>query len=71
MALSMTIAYVTPQTIGPLLAKAYREAMGLSVKAAYPTNDNIKILLAKADAQMLALARKGDGLNDERLEKRI
>ncbi|QLH74830.1 MAG: 50S ribosomal protein L10 [Methanomassiliicoccales archaeon] len=71
LALSMHIAYVTPQTITPLLAKAYREAMALSVEAAYPTKDNIKILLAKADAQMAALARKTDGLEDERLKKRI
>jgi large subunit ribosomal protein L10 len=71
MALSMSIAYVTPQTIRPLLAKAFREAMGLSMEAAYPTNENIKFLLAKAEAQMLALARKGDGLNDERLKKRM
>ncbi|MCE5295684.1 MAG: 50S ribosomal protein L10 [Euryarchaeota archaeon] len=71
LALSMSIAYVTPQTITPLLAKAYREAMALSVEAAYPTKDNIKILLAKADAQMAALARKTDGLEDERLKKRI
>jgi large subunit ribosomal protein L10 len=71
MALSMSIAYVSPQTIRPLLVKAFREAMGLSMEAAYPTNENIKFLLAKAEAQMLALARKGDGLNDERLKKRM
>lgn len=71
LALSMSIAYVTPQTIKPLLVKAYREAMGLSIEAAYPTKDNIKFLLAKADAQMAVLAKKTDGLEDERLKKRI
>ncbi|OPY31522.1 MAG: 50S ribosomal protein L10 [Methanomassiliicoccales archaeon PtaU1.Bin124] len=71
LALSMSIAYVTPVTIKPLMAKAYREAMALSVEAAYPTKDNIKFLLAKADAQMGALARKTTGLEDERLKKRI
>ncbi|HSV42769.1 MAG TPA: 50S ribosomal protein L10 [Methanomassiliicoccales archaeon] len=71
MALSLSIAYVTPQTIRPLLSKAYREAMGLGVEIAFPTKDTIKILLAKADAQMLALARKTTGLEDERLNKRI
>lgn len=71
LALSMSIVYVTPQTIKPLMAKAYREAMALSIEAAYPTKDNIKFLLAKADAQMGALARKTDGLEDERLKKRI
>lgn len=71
LALSMTIAYVTPFTIRPLMTKAFREAMALSIEAAYPTKDNIKFLLAKADAQMGALARKTDGLEDERLKKRI
>jgi len=71
LALSMTIAYVTPFTIRPLMTKAYREAMALSIEAAYPTKDNIKFLLAKADAQMGALARKTTGLEDERLKKRI
>jgi large subunit ribosomal protein L10 len=71
LALSMSIAYVTPQTIKPLLVKAYREAMGLSIEAAYPMKENIKFLLAKADAQMVVLAKKTDGLEDERLKKRI
>jgi large subunit ribosomal protein L10 len=71
LALSMSIAYVTPFTIRPLMTKAFREAMALSIEAAYPTKDNIKFLLAKADAQMGALARKTDGLEDERLKKRI
>lgn len=71
LALSMSIAYVTPQTIKPLLVKAYREAMGLSIEAAYPTKENIKFLLAKADAQMAVLAKKTDGLEDERLKSRI
>ncbi|MGD0818244.1 MAG: 50S ribosomal protein L10 [Methanomassiliicoccales archaeon] len=56
MALSMKIAYVTPQTVVPLFAKAYREAMAVSVKAVIPTKDNIKILLAKANAEMLAVS---------------
>ena len=56
MALSMSIAYVTPQTVVPLFAKAYREAMAVSVKAVIPTKDNIKILLAKANAEMLAVS---------------
>jgi large subunit ribosomal protein L10 len=56
MGLSMKIAYVTPQTVVPLFAKAYREAMAVSVKAVIPTKDNIKILLAKANAEMLAVS---------------
>jgi large subunit ribosomal protein L10 len=71
MALSMSIVYVTPQTIKPLMTKAYREAMAVSIEAAYPTKENIKFLLAKADAQMGVLARKTNGLEDERLTKRI
>ncbi|MEI6796629.1 MAG: 50S ribosomal protein L10 [Methanomassiliicoccales archaeon] len=56
--LSMTIAYVAPETIVPLMSKAYREASALSMEIAYPTKDNISQLLAKADAQMRVLSDK-------------
>lgn len=55
-ALAIEIAYVTDETIIPLITKAFREAMGLSISAAIPTKENIKILLAKADSQMLAVS---------------
>jgi large subunit ribosomal protein L10 len=67
--LSLSIAYVTPQTVTPLLSKAYREAMALSVASAYPTKDSIGAILAKADAQMMTLASI-TGLEDERIQNR-
>ena len=56
LALGVSIAFPTKETIVPLVAKAFREAMGLSVTAAIPTKENIDLLLAKADAQMLSVA---------------
>ncbi|MFZ7133450.1 MAG: hypothetical protein ACOWWR_13945 [Eubacteriales bacterium] len=54
----------------PLLAKAYREALGLAVSAAIPTRDSIEILLAKADSQMLAVA-SAVGSDDDRIKARL
>jgi large subunit ribosomal protein L10 len=68
--LSLSIAYVTPQTVTPLLSKAYREAMALSVAGAFPTKDSIGAILAKADAQMMTLASIV-GLEDERIKNRM
>jgi large subunit ribosomal protein L10 len=67
--LSLSIAYVTPQTVTPLLSKAYRQALALSVAGAFPTKDNVGSLLAKADAHMMALASV-IGLEDERIKNR-
>ncbi len=63
-ALAIEIAYVTDETIVPLITKAFREAMGLSITAAIPTKENIEILLAKADSQMLAIASVSGYSND-------
>jgi len=57
-ALALEIAYVTRETIGPLLAKAHAQALGLAVESEFPTKESIKFLLAKAQAQMLALAAR-------------
>ncbi|MGD1059946.1 MAG: 50S ribosomal protein L10, partial [Methanomassiliicoccales archaeon] len=57
--------------VGPIMAKAYRQAVALSVKAALPMKDNIKILLAKAEANMLALASRAPELADERVKQRL
>ena len=51
LALGVSIAFPTKDTIVPLIAKAFRETMGLSIAAAIPTKENIDKLLAKADAQ--------------------
>ena len=71
MALAVTTAYPTPETIGPLFAKAQREALGLSVTAAFPTKGNINILLAKAEANMLAIANRSSEKDDERVKQRL
>lgn len=57
LALGVSIAFPTKESIVPLIAKAFRETLGLSVAAAIPTKENIDILVAKADAQMLSVAR--------------
>ncbi len=68
--LSLSIAYITPQTVTPLLSKAYREAMALSVAGAFPTKESIGAILAKADAQMMTLASI-TGLEDDRIKNRM
>ena len=64
LALGVSIAFPTKDTIVPLIAKAFRETMGLSLAAAIPTKDNIDMLLAKADAQMLSVAAACGYTND-------
>lgn len=63
-ALGVAIAFPTTETITPLIAKAFREAMGLSITAAIPTKENIKMLLAKADCQMLSVASSANYTSD-------
>lgn len=65
LALGVSIAFPTKETIVPLITKAYREAFNLSVEAAIPTKENIDTLLSKADAQMLALASATGYTSDE------
>ena len=69
-ALAIEIVYPTEQTIGALIAKAYRESMALAIEAAIPTKDSIGALLAKADRQMLAIAA-ASGYQDDRISARI
>ncbi len=64
LALGVSIAFPTKETIVPLMAKAFRETMGLSLAAAIPTKENIDMLLAKADAQMLSVAAACGYTND-------
>ena len=70
LALGVSIAFPTKETVAMLVAKAYREALGLAVSAAIPTRDSIRILLAKADSQMLAVA-SAVGSDDERIAARL
>jgi large subunit ribosomal protein L10 len=55
-ALAIEIAYVSKDTIGPLLQAAHQKAVSLSVGAAIPTKDTIGDLIRKANAEMQSLS---------------
>jgi large subunit ribosomal protein L10 len=54
-ALSLSIAYPTPDNIIMLLQTAQQKAFALSLNAAVPTKETIAALLGKAHAEMLSL----------------
>ena len=54
-ALSITIAYPTPENISTLLQTAHQSAFALSISAVIPTKQTITDLIKKAQAQMLTL----------------
>src|SRR5207244_1139406 len=70
LALALTIAYPTKETIRPLLAKAHAQALELAVESEFPTKESIRFLLAKAQAQMLALVARAPGREEGREEER-
>ena len=51
-------AYVTPETLPSIIAKAVQQARSVAVEAEWPTPQTIELLIAKADAQAKGLARK-------------
>jgi len=51
-------AYMTPQTVPTILAKAFQQARAVAVEAEWPTPDTIELLVAKANAQARSLASK-------------
>jgi large subunit ribosomal protein L10 len=51
-------AYVTPQTVPTLLAKAFQQARAVAVEAEWPTRDTVELLVAKANAQARSLASR-------------
>jgi large subunit ribosomal protein L10 len=57
-ALSMGIAYPTPENMTILLQTAHREAYALSIGASIPTKETIEDLLRKAHTQMLSLSSR-------------
>jgi large subunit ribosomal protein L10 len=57
-ALSLGIAFPTPETTVPLLQIAHRQAYALSIGAAIPTKDTIGDLLRKAHMEMLSLSSR-------------
>ncbi len=53
--LSMSIDYITADTVPTLISKAYQQAVSLSLEAGIVTSENIGSLLAKAHGQATAL----------------
>jgi len=51
-------AYVTPETLPSIIAKAVQQARAVAVEAEWPTPQTIELLIAKADAQAKGLASK-------------
>jgi large subunit ribosomal protein L10 len=54
-ALSLSIAYPTPENIAVLLQTAHQKAFALSLNAAVPTKETITHLIRKANTEMLSL----------------
>ena len=54
--LAVFTAYMTPQTVVPLLSKARSEALNLAVYAGIVNDDSKELILSKAYGNMLALA---------------
>src|SRR2546428_9405997 len=55
-ALALRIAYVTRGAIGPPLAKAHAQGLGLAGESEFPTKESVKFLLVKAQAGRIALS---------------
>jgi len=51
-------AYVTPETLPSIIAKAVQQARAVAMEAEWPTPQTIELLIAKADAQAKGLASK-------------
>lgn len=49
-------AYVTPETLPLIIAKAVQQARAVAVEAEWPTPDTIELLIAKANAEARSLA---------------
>ncbi len=55
-ALAMDTGYMTPETVPPLMQKAYRQCVHLAVKAEITTPETVAPLIQQAYAQMTAIA---------------
>ena len=51
-------AYVTPETLPSIIAKAVQQARAVAVEAEWPTPETIELLIAKANAEARGLASK-------------
>jgi len=63
--LAMEAGWANPQTIRPLLTKAYRSAYTLAVEKNIFTKDTMKSLLAKAHASMLSVSSQVKPVSNE------
>jgi large subunit ribosomal protein L10 len=54
-ALSLSVAFPTPETMIALLQVAHRRAFALSLNAAVPTKETVGDLIRKANAEMTSL----------------
>ncbi|MEM0482645.1 MAG: 50S ribosomal protein L10 [Nitrososphaerota archaeon] len=57
---AIELGYATPETIVPMLVRAYLAAISLSIATSYPTKDNIGHLLAKAASEAATLQKVVD-----------
>jgi large subunit ribosomal protein L10 len=63
--LAMETGWANPQTIRPLLTKAYRSAYTLAVEKNIYTKDTMKSLLAKAHTSMLSVSSQVKPVSNE------
>jgi large subunit ribosomal protein L10 len=56
--LAVQAAYVTPQTVTPILIKAAAEARAVAIEAGYASKETVEDLIAKANSQARTLASK-------------
>ncbi|RLF41579.1 MAG: 50S ribosomal protein L10 [Thermoplasmata archaeon] len=66
--LAIETAWITKETIRPLLIKAYQQSTALSIEAAIPTKETISRLIAKAYREMLSIASH---INEEGLDEEL
>ncbi|MHB8586291.1 MAG: 50S ribosomal protein L10 [Thermoplasmatota archaeon] len=52
------VAWTTPQTIRPILGKAFRSATAVALEAAFPEKGTVDLLVAKGYRSMLAVAQR-------------
>jgi len=67
-ALAVETAWITKETIKPLLIKAYLQSTALSIEAGIPTKETISKLIVKAYREMLSVASH---INEEGLDEEL
>lgn len=67
-ALAVETAWITKETIRPLLIKSYLQSTALSIEAGIPTKETISKLIVKAYREMLSVASQ---INEEGLDEEL